>query len=271
LLEDSDIKEQDISQRLQLRKEALRRTRGTIYEDDQVAQNYLVALLHFKKTGSIDFAEDKMLPALAELMDFHERVKKIEAKKASIPGIPEKQLAKLYQGTKFENFTTTKRLDRIATGLELFLKNQQNLEGMQNPISLDQEWPTHIQDGDLPPEYTVSILESLTNDQPGERPTEEFLEKEEHTKELREALYKVLGELRPKEREALIMRYGLRDGKEYTLRDIGATLGVSYQRVGNILDRALLKLKYPSRAEILQDFRQREKPKREKPKKTSST
>lgn len=248
LLEDSDIKEQDISQRLQLRREALKITRGTIYEDDHVAQDHLTALLYYKKTGSIDFADDEIFPALAEIMDFHRRVEKIKANEDSIT---EKQLAERLRGIKFEHFSTTMRPEYIATGLEIFFKKQQYFEGMQDPISLDQEWPLHIDDEELLPGHTASISEGLKGDQQEERPTEEPLER----KELEKALYKILGELSPREREVITLRFGLGDGKEHTYREIGAELGVSYQRIQDILEKAFLRLQHPDRTRVLQSLR----------------
>ena len=60
---------------------------------------------------------------------------------------------------------------------------------------------------------------------------------------LREDLDKVLGTLTPREREVMELRYGLRDGREYTLKEVGHTLGVTRERVRQIQSGALKQLR----------------------------
>ncbi|MDD3238135.1 MAG: sigma-70 family RNA polymerase sigma factor [Candidatus Gastranaerophilales bacterium] len=55
---------------------------------------------------------------------------------------------------------------------------------------------------------------------------------------------KILNQLSPKERDVLIMRYGLDDnGQKKTLEEIGARYGVSRERIRQIENRAMSKLK----------------------------
>lgn len=55
---------------------------------------------------------------------------------------------------------------------------------------------------------------------------------------------KILNQLSPKERDVLIMRYGLDDnGEKKTLEEIGARYGVSRERIRQIENRAMSKLK----------------------------
>ena len=54
---------------------------------------------------------------------------------------------------------------------------------------------------------------------------------------------KILSNLTPKERDVLILRYGLRNGEKLTLEQISARFDISRERVRQIQNRALSKLK----------------------------
>ena len=59
-----------------------------------------------------------------------------------------------------------------------------------------------------------------------------------------EDIQKMLNQLSPKERDVLIMRYGLNDdGNRKTLEEIGSRYGVSRERIRQIENRAISKLK----------------------------
>ncbi|MDJ0534981.1 MAG: RpoD/SigA family RNA polymerase sigma factor [Xenococcaceae cyanobacterium MO_207.B15] len=60
---------------------------------------------------------------------------------------------------------------------------------------------------------------------------------------MRQEVQKVLAELKPSEREIISLRFGLVDGTEWTLQAIGKKLGVSRERVRQVQNFALLKLK----------------------------
>ncbi len=79
---------------------------------------------------------------------------------------------------------------------------------------------------------------------------------EEHVsrKLLREQLEKVLETLSEKEREILRYRYGLVDGTEYTLEQVGKMFNVTRERIRQIESKAIRKLRHPSRAKYLKDF-----------------
>ena len=71
---------------------------------------------------------------------------------------------------------------------------------------------------------------------------------------LKQQMRDILNELTPREREVLEMRYGLRDGKAYTLEEVGQKLDVTRERVRQIEARALRKLRHPLRSRKLRDF-----------------
>ena len=67
-----------------------------------------------------------------------------------------------------------------------------------------------------------------------------------------EDIQKMLKQLMPKERDVLIMRYGLNNnGEKKTLDEIGSHYGVSRERIRQIENRAISKLKKMCRNEKL--------------------
>ena len=73
---------------------------------------------------------------------------------------------------------------------------------------------------------------------------------------LREQIKDVLDSLASKEREILIMRFGLDDGRIKTLKEIGEIFNISRERVRQIETKALSKLKHPSRTRQLMAWKE---------------
>jgi RNA polymerase primary sigma factor len=71
---------------------------------------------------------------------------------------------------------------------------------------------------------------------------------------LKEQMEDVLGTLSTREREVLMMRFGLEDGRGRTLEEVGREFGVTRERIRQIEAKALRKLRHPSRAKKLKDF-----------------
>ncbi len=71
---------------------------------------------------------------------------------------------------------------------------------------------------------------------------------------LREQLSDVLGTLTEREQKVLSMRFGLEDGRERTLEEVGAAFNVTRERIRQIEAKALRKLRHPSRSRKLKDF-----------------
>ncbi len=71
---------------------------------------------------------------------------------------------------------------------------------------------------------------------------------------LREQLDKVLRNLTPREEMVLKYRFGLVDGKTYTLEEVGNIFEITRERVRQIEAKALRKLRHPSRSKKLRDF-----------------
>ncbi len=120
-------------------------------------------------------------------------------------------------------------------------KVQQALEYSMDPISLDME--VGNEGGTTFGEY----IEDTKAENPSKRVS---------LMGLRESIGEVLDSLDPKEREILVMRFGLDDGRIKTLKEIGETFRISRERVRQIETKALGKLKHPSRTRRLMAWKE---------------
>ncbi|MBN2035849.1 MAG: sigma-70 family RNA polymerase sigma factor [Chitinispirillaceae bacterium] len=119
-------------------------------------------------------------------------------------------------------------------------KVQMALEYSLEPISLDMEIGND--GGTTVGEY----IEDTTAEDPSQRIS---------LLHLREQIRQVLDSLAPKEKEIVVMRFGLDDGRIKTLKEIGEIFNISRERVRQIETKALSKLKHPSRTRTLMAWR----------------
>jgi RNA polymerase primary sigma factor len=71
---------------------------------------------------------------------------------------------------------------------------------------------------------------------------------------LREELDAALATLTEREERVLRLRFGLVDGRQRTLEEVGKEFNVTRERIRQIEAKALRKLKHPSRSRKLKDF-----------------
>lgn len=107
-------------------------------------------------------------------------------------------------------------------------KVQKLLKYLHDTISLE----TPI--GDEGDALLKELIPDLTTDSP---------DKSAAISVLKEQLKKAILDLNPKERRVILLRYGLEDGVEHTLEEIGKIFGITRERVRQIEIRALEKLK----------------------------
>jgi len=75
-----------------------------------------------------------------------------------------------------------------------------------------------------------------------------------YAKLLRERVEEVLETLPPRESRILRLRFGLEDGRYYTLEEVGEKFGLTRERIRQIESKALRRLRHPRRARQLRDY-----------------
>jgi RNA polymerase primary sigma factor len=110
---------------------------------------------------------------------------------------------------------------------------------MQTPISL--EMPIG-EEGD-------SHLSDLIEDRAVVSPAEAIIKLN-----LKEQTAQVLRTLTPREEKIMKMRFGLEDGSEHTLEEVGRSFAITRERIRQIEAKALRKLRHPSRSHKLRAF-----------------
>jgi RNA polymerase primary sigma factor len=75
-----------------------------------------------------------------------------------------------------------------------------------------------------------------------------------YTNLLREKIEEVLSTLPPREARILRLRFGLDNGRTYTLEEVGKKFGLTRERIRQIEGKALSRLRHPRRARQLKDY-----------------
>ncbi len=73
-------------------------------------------------------------------------------------------------------------------------------------------------------------------------------------KMLAEKLDDILATLPPREARILRLRFGLENGKQYTLEEVGEKFGLTRERIRQIEGKALRRLRHPLRARQLREY-----------------
>ena len=132
------------------------------------------------------------------------------------------------------------KIEELAVGMETTPDKVENLlEISRRPVSLE----TPIDDeGD-------STFGDFVEDASSPAPAEEVAN---HL--LQEQIQQALDKLPPREAQILRLRYGLADGRVYTLEEVGQTIGVTRERVRQLEAQALNRLRQSSAHVILRDY-----------------
>ena len=131
-------------------------------------------------------------------------------------------------------------LEEIAQKMGITAEKVQNIQRIaKEPISLE----AHVG------EEEDSSLGDFISD-PNALTPHEFMLQEM----VRQTLDEVLETLTDREEKVLRLRYGLFDGKNHTLEEVGREFGVTRERIRQIEAKALRKLRSPSRQNKLREF-----------------
>ncbi len=71
---------------------------------------------------------------------------------------------------------------------------------------------------------------------------------------LKEHIDALLGDLKERERQVIVLRFGLEDGHPRTLEEVGKAFNVTRERIRQIEAKALRKLRNPVRSKRIRDF-----------------
>ena len=71
---------------------------------------------------------------------------------------------------------------------------------------------------------------------------------------LRDTVHNVLGSLSQRESRIIALRFGLDDGRQRTLEEVGREFGVTRERIRQIESKTMAKLRHPSRSQSLRDY-----------------
>jgi RNA polymerase primary sigma factor len=130
--------------------------------------------------------------------------------------------------------------EELAEALDVTPKKIENMiQVARRPLSL--ETPTDEEEDSLLGDF----IQDEDSPAPVDRVTQNLL---------REDLRDVLNALPPREVRILQLRYGLLDGKSYTLEEVGRKMGVTRERVRQIEAQALSRLRHPSHRRTLVDY-----------------
>ncbi|MGA2629851.1 MAG: RNA polymerase sigma factor RpoD [Terriglobia bacterium] len=130
--------------------------------------------------------------------------------------------------------------DEIAKRMEIpVIKVRKVMKIAQEPISLEtpigEEEDSHLGDF-IEDRGVISPAEAVININ------------------LKEQTESVLKTLTPREEKVIKMRFGLDDGSEHTLEEVGQSFAVTRERIRQIEAKALRKLRHPSRSRKLRAF-----------------
>jgi RNA polymerase primary sigma factor len=78
--------------------------------------------------------------------------------------------------------------------------------------------------------------------------------KEAEQESLSDSINQLLGSLKEREREILILRFGLNGQRQHTLEEVGQMYGVTRERIRQIEAKGLKKLKNPKKKKVLIDY-----------------
>lgn len=125
------------------------------------------------------------------------------------------------------------RWNRAAAKVNRILRAMEEPMSLESPVGNEEnsQLGDFIEDEDAPEPMDAAVREML-----------------------RESIKNALAVLSERERQVLELRFGLIDGKDHTLEEVGQYFNVTRERIRQIEAKALRKLRHPTRSRQLRDF-----------------
>ena len=130
------------------------------------------------------------------------------------------------------------RQERIANEILMFFRSQKKLQG---EVSLSDTLETDKDGNNLFLMDVMGVEDTMLED----------LDTRESHIRVRQLVEECLTE---READVLRMRFGMYDGRTHTLEEVGQLFGVTRERIRQIENKAIRKLRHPSRAKKIKDF-----------------
>jgi RNA polymerase primary sigma factor len=153
---------------------------------------------------------------------------------------------------------TINKLLRTQRRLTQELNREPTNEEIANAMDLDVEKVEHI----MKIKQDISSLDASIRDDEEESVLADFIEDEDSISPeesatnqlLKEQVKSMLGALTEREQKILKLRFGLEDGKQHTLEEVGQEFSVTRERIRQIEAKALAKLRKHKDAKKLHDY-----------------
>ncbi|MDZ8260076.1 RNA polymerase sigma factor SigC [Nostoc sp. ChiQUE01b] len=153
----------------------------------------------------------------------------------------------------------TEKLNKIKKAQRKIAQEKGRTPTLEDLATELEMTPTQVREVLLRVPRSVSLETKVGKDKDTE--LGELLETDSVTPEemlMRESLQKdlhhLLSDLTSRERDVILMRFGLADGHPYSLAEIGRALDLSRERVRQIESKALQKLRQPKRRNLIRDY-----------------
>jgi len=136
-------------------------------------------------------------------------------------------------GQPIDDPVLERKLRRAAQKVQRILRIAQEPMSLETPVGDDEE------------SSLMDFVEDESMPTPGDEAGRELLKQQ---------MADALKSLTDREREVLELRFGLKDGRSYTLEEVGRMFGVTRERIRQIEAKALRKLRHPQRSHKLRDY-----------------
>jgi RNA polymerase primary sigma factor len=164
--------------------------------------------------------QDKAIRIPANLVEYHNRMSKIISQYHTEYG-RDPSIEELMDETGWDEA-------RVKTVLDL----NTNTVSLESPVGDDEDATV----GDLIPDNSYNpVAAALEEDR-------------------KQVILSVLGTLSEKERDVINLRFGIEDGHPLTMEEVGERYNVTRERIRQIENKALKKLRHPSRSKVLREM-----------------